>query len=59
LANKTAPPVAPKPDRQKDSVVTNGSENILMNGNIEDFEEKIISPKNSKTVQLNYLDFSF
>ena len=52
MANKTAPPIAPKPDRQKDSVVTNGSENILMNGNIEDFEEKIISPKNSKTVHL-------
>lgn len=53
MANKTAPPVAPKPNRQKDnSVVTNGSESILMNGNIEDFDEKIISPKNSKTVNL-------
>lgn len=53
MANKTAPPVAPKPNRQKDnSVVTNGSESFLMNGNIEDFDEKIISPKNSKTINL-------
>ncbi|XP_052092556.1 centrosome-associated protein 350-like isoform X2 [Mytilus californianus] len=52
ISKKNSPPVAPKPQRTKDSVLQNGSENILMNGNANELEKEKFVTKNLKSDNL-------